>query len=939
MNAAMNAAPQEERILVLAPTAADAALTDSLLCKAGFAYKICESLVDLAAELTPGVAVIVITEESIAGRDVGSLLEALEQQPQWSDVPIVFLTRSGADSPAAMRAMEILGNVTILDRPVRIATLVSALKTAVRGRRRQYELRQRIEALHRSEERFTLATQATSDAIWDLNLVRTADPSAREFTHSVFGWSAGEFKADPNAWRERVHPEDRAGVVTSLQAVLRGDQSLWSCEYRFRDAGGTYLHILDRAHITRNSLGQAVRAVGAMMDITERKLAEQQRTLYAAIVESTDDAIVSKSLDGVIRSWNPGAERLFGYTAEEAIGRNIKMIIPPDKLDEEAEILHRMTLGERIDHFETTRVTKYGRMVNISLAISPLRDSAGRVIGASKVARDITARKRAQEELRRQDELLELLWETAAVLLTTDKPDAMLRGVFDKIAPHLGLDAYFNYMLSESGELLVLETSGGVDKEQLEKMARLGVGQAVCGTVARERRSIAASYIQQSDDPLVQLVKGFGIRAYACNPLIAEGRLLGTLSFASRRKDEFDPDEIEFLQTICRYVTAAYERVRLIRQLRDTDQRKDEFLATLAHELRNPLAPIRNALEIMRVTGADAATVQQAARTMIERQLAQMVRLIDDLLDVSRITRGRLGLRKERVDLASVVKSAVDTSKPLIDASGHALDVALPDEPLYLDADPVRLAQVFSNLLNNAARYMDRGGRIWLTATAGDDEVTIVVRDTGIGIPPAALPTIFDMFTQVDEALTHSQGGLGIGLTLVKRLVDLHGGRVTAQSEGLGKGATFTVRLPLADHRDVPQPAVPVQRRRNHTITRRVLVADDNRDAAESMGMLLRLMGNEVRTVHDGVEAVEEAETFQPDVILLDIGMPRLNGYDAARQIRGQDWSAGTMLVALTGWGQEDDKRRATEAGFDRHFTKPVNPADLEKLIAEARPD
>jgi CheY-like chemotaxis protein len=195
------------------------------------------------------------------------------------------------------------------------------------------------------------------------------------------------------------------------------------------------------------------------------------------------------------------------------------------------------------------------------------------------------------------------------------------------------------------------------------------------------------------------------------------------------------------------------------------------------------------------------------------------------------------------------------------------------------------------------------------------------------------------MFTQVDEALTHSQGGLGIGLTLVKRLVDLHGGRVTAQSEGLGKGATFTVRLPLADHRDVPQPAVAVQRRRNHTITRRVLVADDNRDAAESMGMLLRLMGNEVRTVHDGVEAVEEAETFQPDVILLDIGMPRLNGYDAARQIRGQDWSAGTMLVALTGWGQEDDKRRATEAGFDRHFTKPVNPADLEKLIAEARPD
>jgi CheY-like chemotaxis protein/nitrogen-specific signal transduction histidine kinase len=411
------------------------------------------------------------------------------------------------------------------------------------------------------------------------------------------------------------------------------------------------------------------------------------------------------------------------------------------------------------------------------------------------------------------------------------------------------------------------------------------------------------------------------------------------LSFASRQQDEFEPDEIEFMQTICRYVTAAYERVRLIRQLRDTDQRKDEFLATLAHELRNPLAPIRNALEIMRVAGVESATVQQAARTMIERQLGQMVRLIDDLLDVSRITRGRLSLRTERVELAAVVQSACDTSRPLIDASGHELEIELPDEPVHLDADPVRLAQVFSNLLNNAARYMDRGGHIWLTARKTSDSVTILVRDTGIGIPATALPTIFDMFTQVDETVERSQGGLGIGLTLVKRLVELHGGRVVAESPGVGRGAVFTVQLPIAPRRDAAEPAPPPRQRRDHTIMKRVLVADDNRDAAESMGMLLRLMGNEVRTVHDGVQAVEEAEAFQPDVILLDIGMPRLNGYEAARRIRGQQWSEAATLVALTGWGQEEDKRRATEAGFDKHFTKPVNPADLERLIAEAHAD
>jgi len=371
-------------------------------------------------------------------------------------------------------------------------------------------------------------------------------------------------------------------------------------------------------------------------------------------------------------------------------------------------------------------------------------------------------------------------------------------------------------------------------------------------------------------------------------------------------------------------------------RLRDSDRRKDEFLATLAHELRNPLAPIRNALQIIHLSGNNGPAVDQARR-MMERQLSQMVRLIDDLLDVSRISRGKLDLRKERIELSAVIKSAVDTAQPLIDAAGHELTLSLLPEPIYLDADPVRLAQIFSNLLNNAAKYMDRGGRIWLTTAREGKEVVVSVRDAGIGIPEDAMPAIFDMFAQVDRSLEKSQGGLGIGLTLVKQLLEMHGGRIEARSEGQGKGAEFIARLPIATVEPLRQAVNDAGERGVTAGTCRILVADDNRDAAESMSMVLRLMGNEVRTVNDGIKAVEEAEAFRPDMVLLDIGMPRLNGYDAARRIRAERWGKAILVVAMTGWGQDEDKRRASEAGFDQHFTKPVNPADLEQLIAGLR--
>ena len=365
--------------------------------------------------------------------------------------------------------------------------------------------------------------------------------------------------------------------------------------------------------------------------------------------------------------------------------------------------------------------------------------------------------------------------------------------------------------------------------------------------------------------------------------------------------------------------------------LRDADRRKDEFLATLAHELRNPLAPIRNAVHVLNCRGPEDPTLQTAYE-MIERQVAHMVRLIDDLLDVSRITRGKLELRKERVTLAAVVEQAVEASAPHAASAGHDLSVSLPPEPVYLDADPVRLSQVLSNLLNNACKYTERGGRISLSARQDGSGVVIRVTDDGIGIAPEHLPGLFEMFSQVTAALDRSQGGLGIGLALVRGLVEMHGGTVSASSDGLGKGSAFTVRLPAAAAAPVPPPPETTNGPRAGA-ARRVLVVDDNWDSAESLAMLLRLTGHTVETAHDGAAAVEAAERFRPDVVLMDLGMPRLNGYEACRKIREAPWGRGVVMVAQTGWGAEADRQRTDEAGFDGHLVKPVDLVALGQFL------
>ncbi|HEX4591591.1 MAG TPA: response regulator, partial [Gemmataceae bacterium] len=423
-------------------------------------------------------------------------------------------------------------------------------------------------------------------------------------------------------------------------------------------------------------------------------------------------------------------------------------------------------------------------------------------------------------------------------------------------------------------------------------------------------------------------------------PLSAGGRTVAVLGLARTDRDRwFTPADLATADALASRAASALENARLYREIQQADRQKNEFLSMLAHELRNPLAPIRNAVAIFRAADAGPAAVEWAGG-VIDRQVQHLVRLVDDLLDVSRITRGKIRLRREPVDVAAIVAEAVEACRPVFEVRRHHLDVALGPRPLWAHGDPTRLAQVFTNLLNNAAKYTEPGGRVWLTAGADESNtyLEVRVRDTGIGIAPDLLATVFDPFTQGDHSLDRSEGGLGIGLTLVRRLVELHGGTATAASEGPGRGSEFVVRLPLApaeastarrddDTAETPLtglPAIPSCRHSGLPAAgRRVLVVDDNVDGADSLARLLRLGGHEVRLAHDGPAALTTAEEFHPDAVILDIGLPDMNGLEVARRLRQMPDTDRMMLVAVTGYGRDEDRVRSLEAGFDYHFVKP----------------
>lgn len=719
------------------------------------------------------------------------------------------------------------------------------------------------------------------------------------------GWTLTDAEGQPLVKVFQIFHEDTRQPVENpaLRALREGTVFGLSNQTVLIARDGTERAIDDSAAPIRDDAGTISGAVLVFRDISEQRRLEKENAsrfraarLLASIVESSDDAIISKSLDGVIQSWNAAAERLFGYPAELAVGRHVSFLIPADRIAEEDRIIASLRAGERIQHFETMRLRSDGQPVSVSLTISPVKDDTGRVIGASKIVRDITERKRVEADRQKFVTLVENSTDFIGMCDLEGVPFFVNRAGLQMV----GLDDIEQVRRTPVRDFFFPEDQSRIMNEFFPSVLATGHGELDIRFrhfKTGQARWMAYKVLTIAD------AKGKPIALATVSQDVTERRRL--------------EDDLR----------------KLADDLSQADRRKNEFLATLAHELRNPLAPIRNALQILRLSPDRDA--QEQSRCLMQRQLEQMVRLVDDLLDMSRISSGKLELRMEHMELSAAVDSAVETSRPVIDYMGHELNVTLPNQSIIVDADPIRLAQVFGNLLNNSSKYMNRGGQIWLTVDRQGSDVLVSVKDTGVGISADQLPRIFEMFSQVERSLERSQGGLGIGLTLVKRLVEMHGGRIEARSDGPGNGAEFVVRLPVVvgavsaeaanDRNDSPVPKSSL----------RILIVDDNRDSADSLVMLLRIMGNDTRTAYDGQRGLEVAEEFRPDVILLDIGLPKLNGYEACRRIREQLWGKDIVLIAMTGWGQDDDRRRSQEAGFDHHMVKPVDPHGLMKLLSK----
>ena len=663
------------------------------------------------------------------------------------------------------------------DEEARLRTVALHNAQSILAARRRAE-----EALRQQSEWLRITLASIGDA------VITTDADGRvtfmnAVAQALTGWSQADALGRPltDAFRI-VHADTRETVQNPALLALQTGTIIRLANHTVLLARTGEEHpIDDSAAPIRDESGATVGAVLIFRDVSDRKRTDLTRAHLAAIVESSDDAIVSKTLQSIILSWNQGAERLFGYSADEAIGQPITMLLPAERRDEEQQILDRIIRGERIEHFETVRVRKDGRRIDISLTISPIRDARGEIVGASKVARDISLRKSLE---------------------------------------------------ARNSEL-------------------------------RERELLARQ------------------EAEAAN------------------------------------------------------RAKDEFLAMLGHELRNPLSPILTALQLMKLRGGGGL---ERERAVIERQVGYLTRLVDDLLDVSRIAQGKVELKQELVEIAEVVAKAVEVATPLLDQRTHVLDVDVTTR-LWVRGDSLRLNQVVSNLLTNAAKYTPPGGHITVRATEERGEVVIRVRDTGIGIAPDVLPRVFDLFVQERQAIDRSLGGLGLGLTIVRNLVERHGGTVSAHSDGLGTGSEFVVRLrranvpvePVAADVDPASDAVIAP----NDAALRILVVDDSIDGAETLAAALSAKGYQTRVAFDAPAALRIAVEFLPSVAFLDLGLPGMDGYELAARLRGLPQLNGIKLCALTGYGQEADRQKTRDGGFDHHLVKPIVLDAIEAILCD----
>lgn len=736
--------------------------------------------------------------------------------------------------------------------------------------------------------KFTLRAANAGSWAWD---IVTGEVFWSEEFHQLAGTSPATCQPSYAAWLNMIDPQDRQNAVQETQVALAERRDLDS-EFRMIRPDGTVRWMRSQGRALYDLGGNPLRMVGVTFDITKNKLAEEalrRREEELRIIANGVPALISYiDTEQRYRFTNAMYEKWFGYSSEEISGKHVREVLG-DAAYEELRPHMESALAGRETRFETWVPYQGAGLRCVEARYVPHTDDQGEVHGFFALVTDVTERKRDEERHRLQaEELTTLMDATPAAVWVTYDPDCRTisgsRAGYDLLRMPVGAN--------------LRKTAGEEDPVPHFKVFKDGVELA------------------PDELPMQRAARGAEVRGFEEEVVFDDGSRLHLFGNAMPLHDS----EGKVRGAIGAFVDIT-QRKLAEEALKESDRRKDDFLAMLAHELRNPLAPIRNAVQVMRHLGSQDPRLQEM-RDVVDRQTDQLAHIVDDLLDISRISLGKVVLRKEKTDLSTIIGRAAETSRPFIDARGHRLTVSLPPESLQVEGDVIRLTQVVSNLLHNAAKYTETGGDIRVTAEGRGPEVQIRVKDNGIGISAEALPHVFDLFNQSEHTLGRSEGGLGIGLTLVKNIVEMHGGTVRALSAGLGQGTEIVVSLPAG--------TAPNRRR--------ILVVDDDVDTAKSMALLLELGGHDVRTAYDGPSAIEAAKAFQPHVVLLDIGLPKMSGYEVAQHLRQLQETRLALLIALSGYGQEEDRQRALDSGFDHYLIKPIDHGTLETLIKSGRP-
>jgi PAS domain S-box-containing protein len=748
--------------------------------------------------------------------------------------------------------------------------------------------------------------------------------------------------------------EGFATIKPYIERVLSGTQVEYDGEVKFAGVSTRTLRVIYKPDFRD---GHPVGWIASIVDTTDRKSARDARALLASIVESSFDAVITKNLDGVVTSWNAAAVRMFGYTADEMLGKPIRLLIPDERQAEEDDILARLRRGERIDHFETVRLAKDGRPLNLSLTISPVRDASGVIIGASKIARDITEMKRAEaERLRLLEEsgaVTAALNEVGTIVASDLDRDRVVQAVTDAATELTTAEfgAFFYNVENESGESYMLYTISGVPREAFERFPmprNTPVFEATFKGLGVVRSADITSDPRYGHNPPHHgMPKGhLPVRSYLAVPVKKRaGGVIGGLFFGHSTVGRFTEHHERLALGVAAWASVALENARMFGMVQEASRLKDEFLASLSHELRTPLNAVLGYARMMR-SGILAGERQAKAVEAIERNATSLTQIVEDVLDISRIISGKIRVYVQPVDLPQIVSNAIEAVQPAADAKGVRIERVLDPHASPVSGDPERLQQVLWNLLSNAVKFTRRGGKVQVRLCRVNSHVEVSVADTGIGISPEFLPHVFERFRQADASITRERGGLGLGLSIARQLAEMHGGTVEAASGGIGHGATFTLLLPLMIVHPTPRAEVErVHPRATPTSSSgslgdlrgvHVLAVDDDADAVALMADVLQSAGARVSTATSADDALRLIEAELPQVLVSDLGMPRVDGFQLIQRIRNHRNPLVRRLptAALTAYARSEDRVKALQAGFHIHLAKPIDPRELAAAVA-----